>query len=292
MNNNLIKNLQIGDQTYTLCSISDNSPSLLRSDNKCFRYDMFNYTIIRPNVISSIRDYDNVCVIGLPQEYIQESGNLVLFCENFGILNRNSSDIEGYQCKLTVLMNYLTDATDSWMYPNTDEYTKYKVSLFWNDENTNTYYMRLCTLDGNLIQETYYEGNLVNDLLSNIHEASNMCVYVDGNSVRIKLYEQIEGNDSWAYIDIYGGYGYEMSAQIPILPGSYYDHFLFIYFGPSYLEVNPVNHYLFNITTAGQLTTNIPINWSQDDIPELGYDKLVQLSVLDGIGSYNSIQLE
>jgi hypothetical protein len=60
------------------------------------------------------------------------------------------------------------------------------------------------------------------------------------------------------------------------------------------MEVNPVSHYMFNIVmpSDNSLITNIPITWSQDITPEFGEDKLVQISVLDGVGTFNSISLQ
>lgn len=295
MSDTLIKNLQIGDQTYKLQATSKES-NTKRGDSfiseDYYEDYAYSYKIVRPNAISSIHKDNSVFMVGLPHEYIQESGQFVMFGENFGILNRNSSDIEGYPYKLTVLMNSIRDNLDDWMYPNTDITYTHKVSVYWNDSNSYDYCLSLYTLDGNLI-EYYWSGeSLVQDLMYNIHEASNICVFIRDNSLYIRLYDQYEGDENNAGISIYNGYGHEIDATLPLMPGQWWENILFLYFGSATMEVNPVSHYMFNVTTSTSLITNIPLTWSQDITPEFGMDKLVQISVLDGVGTFNSISLQ
>lgn len=287
----LINKLQIGDQIYRLSPTTHNQ--IERGNNYVIRVNSISYTVVRANTISSIKTSDDICVIGLPHEYMQESGNLVLLCDNFGILNENSSDIEGYPYKFTVLQNYISDDIDSWLYPNLDDLFKFKVSIFWNEDNINNYCIRKCTLDGNIIEEQIVsDGSLVLDIKNLIQEYENMCIYIQDDTVHIKLYEQI--GDDMVDLNIYGGYGYEDSISLPISTESNQQSKTFIYFGNAYMNVSSVNHYMFNIITnqGNSFISNIPINWSQDIVPDFDFNKFVQISILDGVGTFNTVNLE
>jgi hypothetical protein len=93
-------------------------------------------------------------MVGIPHEFMQESGKLVLFCENFGILQDIEEYCTGPVCankKLTILVDQdtaMNPSSDSICYPSQDTKRVFKLVLYWNDSDTYNFYWESYTLDG------------------------------------------------------------------------------------------------------------------------------------------------
>ena len=301
MSNTLIKNLQIGDQIYQLSGSSSDTGGVTRG-----KLDIIYHTeihqLIRPNSITSIRSNDmSIYMVGIPHEFMQESGKLVLFCENFGILQDIEECCIGPVCankKLTILVDQDTavnPSSDSICYPSQDTKKFLKLALYWNDSDRSNFYWESCTLDGMNYSQINFGSEWLQNILDNIHEYENILIARNEDGIVILNLD----TDNTSYSKVYNGYNEILYSSEGIRdPSSYFPYtgqnYTVLYTGPSYMEVNPVSHYMFNIVipSDNSLITNIPLTWSQDIAPEFGEDKLVQISVLDGVGTFNSISLQ
>ncbi len=299
MSNTLIKNLQIGDQTYQL-SGSSSDTGVTRGKLDPIWYNENTHQLIRPNSITSIRlANSNIYMVGIPHEFMQESGKLVLFCENFGILQDIEEYCTGSVCankKLTILVDQdtaMNPSYDSVCYPSQDTKKFFKLVLYWNDSDIYNFYWESFTLDGMNYSYINFDSAWLENILNNIWEYENILIARKEDEIVICNLD----TDSTGYSNVYNGYQEILYSGETPPSGSFgyngYDY-LVLYTGPSYMEVNPVSHYMFNIvmTSENTLITNIPLTWSQDIAPEFGEDKLVQISVLDGVGTFNSISLQ
>ena len=300
MSDTLIKNLQIGDQVYQLSGSSSNPVGVTRGKLDTIRHQEI-HQLIRPNSITSIRSTDGgIYMVGIPHEFMQESGKLVLFDENFGILQ----DIEqciGPVCankKLTILVDQdtaINPSSDSICYPSQDTKKIFKLVLYWNDSDRYNFVWEYFTLDGMKQSGTYSDSDWLQDILTSMWEYENILIARTEDEVVICNLE----TDNTSYSYVHNGYNEILYSSGGILgphSGFAYNgqNYTVLYTGPSYMEVNPVSHYMFNIVmpSDNSLITNIPLTWSQDIAPEFGEDKLVQISVLDGVGTFNSISLQ
>lgn len=301
MSNTLIKNLQIGDQTYQLSGSSSSPVGITRGKLDTIGPNGIAYQLIRPNSITSIKSTSSIYMVGIPHEFMQESGKLVLFCENFGIMQDIEEYCTGPVCankKLTILVDQdtaINPSSDSICYPS--QYTKkiFKLVLYWNDSDRYNFYWESRTLDGMTYSSINFGSEWLYNILNNIWESENILIARKEDEVIIC---NLDTNNS-SYSNICNGYNETLySAGGPLGPhfGFTYNgyNYTVLYIGPSYMEVNPVSHYMFNIVmpSDSSLVTNIPLTWSQDIAPEFGEDKLVQISVLDGVGTFNSISLQ
>lgn len=299
MSNTLIKNLQIGDQVYQL-SGSSSGTGVTRGKLDPIWYNETTHQLIRPNSITSIRlANSNIYMVGIPHEFMQESGKLVLFCENFGILQDIEEYCTGSVCankKLTILVDQdtaMNPSYDSVCYPSQDTKKIFKLVLYWNDSDRYNFYWESFTLDGMNYSYINFDSAWLENILNNIWEYENILIARKEDEIVICNLD----TDSNGYSNVYNGYqGILYSGEIPPSGSFWYNEqdYLVLYIGPSYMEVNPVSHYMFNIVMPSEntLITNIPLTWSQDIAPEFGEDKLVQISVLDGVGTFNSISLQ
>ena len=298
MSDTLIKNLQIGDQIYKL---SGSYSGVTRGKLDTTEYNEGSHQLIRPNSITGVKYVGrDIYMVGIPHEFMQESGKLVLFCENFGILQ----DIEKYctepvcaNKKLTILVDQDTavnPSSDSICYPSQDTKKFLKLALYWNDSDRSNFYWESCTLDGMSYSQINFGSEWLQNILDNIHEYENILIARNEDGIVILNLD----TDNTSYSNVYNGYNetlYSGGLLYPHFGFSYNGYnYIVLYTGPSYMEVNPVSHYMFNIVmpSDNSLITNIPLTWSQDIAPEFGEDKLVQISVLDGVGTFNSISLQ
>lgn len=298
-----IKQIQLGNQTYSLgqtelsqVSVKRGKPFITCSDNYGNDYLC---GLLRPNEITTAyclnSQIDSIIATGFPQEYIQESGKLVLFCDNYGILQDIQETIGTVDAtkKLTILTDsYTVDhpSADSLCYPNNNNKI-YKLVLYWNEGDLSTFAYRKVPLCGSNSEYQLCSDSWIQDIVSNMHEYDSMVIFWKDGEVYTKLCVLYSD-----YIDIYGGYGHEDQQSVVytdegyVIPNSQY---ALLYVGPAYREVQPVSHYLFNV--IGQtytLTTNIPLIWNQGMTPEFTNNSIVQISILDGIGSFTAINLE
>ena len=294
-----IKNIQIGDQTYQL-SGSASGAGVTRGKLDMIYHNGINQ-LIRPNSITSIRSIDaDIYMVGVPHEFMQESGKLVLFCENFGILQDIEAECTGLICankKLTILVDQdtaMNPSSDSICYPSQDTKKFFKLVLYWNDSDRYNFYWNYCTLDGMTQSDVNFGSEWLQSILDNVWEYENIIIARTKEEIIICNLD----TDNTNYSNIYNGYNETLYSGGPIYKdfGFQYNGYYYnvLYTGPSYMEVNPVSHYMFNIVMPSEntLITNIPLTWSQDVAPEFGEDKLVQISVLDGVGTFNSISLQ
>lgn len=302
MSDTLIKTLQIGDQIYQLSGSSSDTGSVTRGKVDPIYYNKM-HQLIRPNSIISIRSNDrSIYMVGIPHEFMQESGKLVLFCENFGILQDIEENCTGPVCankKLTILVDQdtaMNPSSDSICYPSQDTKRIFKLVLYWNDSNSSNFFWQSFTLDGMTYSDTNFSSEWLGNILNSIQEYENILIARKDDEVVICNLD----TDMTSYSIVYNGYNemlYNMGGGI-LSPQSGFTYngqnYTVLYTGPSYMEVNPVSHYMFNIVmpSDNSLITNIPLTWSQDIAPEFGEDKLVQISVLDGVGTFNSISLQ
>lgn len=298
MSNTLIKNLQIGDQIYQLSGGSSNHVGITRGVADGVSMDGTKYHLIRPNSIVSTSSTDtDVFMGGIPQEYMQESGTFVMFGDNYGILKDiepTTKDAITVNKKLTMLSDesiFKDFGTSNILYQVGGSY---KLNIYWHQDNTDEVVCELTTLDGNIINQKSFNIPM-QEVLDSMRNLDNMIIYTYGTHVITALYDtDDEGN-----VYIYDGHGHKDTWHgVDVTQLTQFEHegvtYNIIYQGPSYMEVNPVSHYMFNVIMNSEhsLITNIPLTWSQDIAPEFGEDKLVQISVLDGVGTFNSIALQ
>ena len=299
MSGTLIKNLQIGDQIYQL-SGSSSDTGVTRGKLDTIN-DNGTHQLIRPNSITSIRSDDSsIYMVGIPHEFMQESGKLVLFCRNFGILQ----DIEEYcigpmraNKKLTILVDQATamnPSSDSICYPSQDTKRLFKLVLYWNDSDTSNFFWKSYTLDGMTRPYINFGSEWLQYILDNMWGQENILIARKGDEIIVCNLD----TDNTSYSNVYNSYHEQLYSGAVLYPHHSFEfhgyNYTVLYTGPSYMEVNPVSHYMFNIVmpSGNSLITNIPLTWSQDIAPEFGEDKLVQISVLDGVGTFNSISLQ
>jgi hypothetical protein len=57
------------------------------------------------------------------------------------------------------------------------------------------------------------------------------------------------------------------------------------------MEVGPISHYMLNINMSPEamFITNIPAAWTNNTPPTFSQDKLIQISILDGVGTFNEV---
>ena len=295
MSDTLIKNLQIGDQIYKL---SGSYSGVTRGVSDGISMQGIKHQLIRPNSIVSTSSTDaDVFMVGIPQEYMQESGTLVMFGDNYGILK----DIEPITKDPIIVNKKLTVLADSQIFKDFSIENilysvggSYKLNIYWNQDNTEEVVCELTTLDGNIINQRYFNIPM-QDVLDGRHNWQNMIIYTYNASLIIALYN----TDNEGNVYIYNGLGQiDQWFDVDVTQVKQFEQngftYNIMYQGPSYMEVNPVSHYMFNIVmpSDNSLITNIPLTWSQDIAPEFGEDKLVQISVLDGVGTFNSISLQ
>ena len=299
MTDNLIKQIQLGNQTYSLGQSETHQAGVKRGKSFINYSDGQLRGLLRPNEIATAyclsAQVDNIIAPGLPQEYMQESGKLVLFCDNYGIL-QDISEQRGpvYATKkLTILTDSYTvnnPSADGLCYPSNNNKT-YKLVLYWNEDDLSQFAYDKITLDGYNLGGTVSSDSWIQNIVYNIHEQESMVIFCKDGELHTKLCDIQDG-----YTDIYGGYGHEESWDVTCTEGSFWINgyqYDILYVGPSDMEVNPVSHYLFNVIGETQtLVTNIPLTWDQDTTPEFTTNSMVQISILDEVGAFNTITLE
>lgn len=303
MTNNLIKQIQLGNQIYSLGQSETKQVGVKRGNPFITRIDINGNTylggLLRPNEIATTdcltSQVGSIIATGIPQEYMQESGKLVFFCDNYGIL-QDSTKVIGplYATKqLTILTDSYTannPQEDSLCYPTNNNKT-YKLVLYWNENDLTQFAYAKVPLCGSSLGQELCSDLWIQNIVSYIHEQESMVIFYKDGEVCIKLCSIYDG-----YTDIYGGYGYEGQWDITCVEGIHWingEQYDILYVGPAYMEVNPVSHYLFNVIgEASTLVTNIPLTWNQDTTPEFTTSSLVQISILDGVGSFNTISLD
>ena len=188
----------------------------------------------------------------------------------------------------------MNPSSDSICYPSQDTKKIFKLVLYWNDSDRYNFYWESCTLDGMIYSSFNFDSEWLENILNYMWEQENIIITKTEDEVVICNLD----TDNTTYSNIYSGYNEMLYNGETLGPHSGFEYngqnYTVLYIGPSYMEVNPVSHYMFNIVmpSDNSLITNIPLTWSQDIAPEFGEDKLVQISILDGVGTFNSISLQ
>ena len=287
------------------------------------------FGVIRPNKIYSVFDADLGIFTGIPQEMLNETGECAVLGGYIGaVINENSADIEGFPTKISAsivdgvaLRNLTQNGPSSEMgimkiFMNFIEQGSLGVKLcIYADssldnisEQTN-YIMRICFMDDTILTQSgpMQDSDLTN-MAQQLWRGKDLVIAADiDTGMPLVLTGTINESGS-AYSD-YPFWGeqdglkfYSKSKELGSDCFVEYDggsqlSCVLLYVGPSYMEVNSVPHYMLNIHLSSpdndsSFITNIPCMWNNATPPTFGASNLVQMSILDGIGSYNTVDLQ
>lgn len=333
MSDNLIKNIQIGDETYQIAG-SQNNSSLTRGKAIPFSINEVNGVALlaRPNEISSLvtQNSDAVGVVtALPHEMLQESGELWNIAGIIPIIvSHNSTDVPGCPHKATIgrfvpgdvessspleeTLNSMNEMLGSLLNINTMgvKMCIYCSEKFLEATSESTIIMRMCLMDGSLVQEVPLSYDVLSSLFTQVGQPSTGDTMIVGfmmselalGPMAIAC-NPIENPDSL--------FPYSVTLNVGPTQITFYTKNLepgstvyseeseespvgcILYTGPSYMDVPPVSQYRFNINMFpdSMFVTNIPAAWNFNEPPVFSQDTVTQFQILDGIGTYNTVSL-
>lgn len=325
-----INNIQIGDQLFQIGGTGgNNSEKVAQTIERGEQLVTIPYLgasalagVVRPNTVYGICPQGESAVIlaGLPHEITQESGELwsmegILHI----IVSHDNTEIPNHPHKATF---YMMDSLDSDNYDlngpigisgfnflqylqtnsNAAKVCFYSTSRFLEISGADSVIVRQCLLDGTVLFETQVpqeELGGINEIAPFLISGDSFLIGLSTNGSPITLPCNVEesDNDLFTYSVSLGAiaesgqlYFNSMDPGTELYDNNQNQVGVLIYLGPSYMDVNPVSRYMFNINMSQDMTyiTNIPISWDNDTPPVFGEDKLVQISIQDGVGSYVS----
>lgn len=333
MSNTLIKNIQIGDETYQIAG-SQNNSSLTRGKAIPFSINEVNGVALlaRPNEISSLvtQNSDAVGVVmALPHEMLQESGELWNIAGIIPIIvSHNSTDVPGCPHKATIgrfvpgdvessspleeTLNSMNEMLGSLLNVNTMgvKMCIYCSEKFLEATSESTIIVRMCLMDGSIVQEIPLSYDFLSALFTQVGQPSTGDTMIVGFMMgELGLGQSaiacnpIENPDSL--------FPYSITLNVGLTQITFYTKNLepgstvyseeseespvgcILYTGPSYMDVPPVSQYRFNINMFpdSMFLTNIPAAWNFNDPPVFSQDTITQFQILDGIGTYNTVSL-
>ena len=327
---NQIKNIQVGNQTYQIGGTGSGSTggsTVSRGDMLYYQSDdtssKLAYGVIRPNHIYTAFGVTTGVFMGLPQEILSESGEAAILGGYMSlVIDEDNAEIEGYPTKISVPCADITQMGSLSSIPELPD-LKYgavgaKICLYLSQPLSSVAsaecIMRMCLIDNTVLQEQIIPGSYVEGLIGNnlwrgkdltialvcippagifepivlvadtLEEGSAYADYpLWGQQDGIRFYAKSKNPGSECFID----YGED---QIPCL---------LMYSGPSYMKVDSISHYMINMSFTQESTdafpatyiTNIPCAWNDNTAPDFKSSTVVQVSILDGIGSFNTIDI-
>lgn len=333
MSNTLIKNIQIGDETYQIAG-SQNNSSLTRGKSIPFSINEDNGVALlaRPNEISSLvtQNSDAVGVVAaLPHEMLQESGELWNISGIIPIIvSHNSTDIPGCPHKATIgrfgpgdvesaspieeTLNGMNELLGSLLNVNTMgvKMCIYCSEKFLEATSESTIIMRMCLMDGSVVQEVPLSYDMLSQLFTQVGQPST------GDTMVVVFMRNMLGvgpiaiacnlTENPGALFPYSTTLNVGPTQITLYTKSLEPGSMFysgeseespigciLYTGPSYMNVSPVSQYRFNVNMFpdSMFITNIPAAWNFNTPPVFSQDTVTQFQILDGIGTYNTVSL-
>lgn len=281
------------------------------------------YGVIRPNRIYTAFGATTGVFMGLPQEILSESGEVASLAGYMGlVVDEENTEIEGYPTKISVPYADITQMGSLSSIPELPD-LKYgsmgaKMCVYSSQPlssiASSDCICKVCLIDNTVLEEDIIPGSTVASLMgSYLWRGKDLVIalacipsagifeplilvadtseeesaYADyplwGEQSGIRFYAKSKNPGSECFID----YGDE---QIPCL---------LMYFGSSYMKVDSISHYIINMsfTQVGDgvfpaaYITNIPCAWDNNTAPDFTPSTIVQASILDGIGSFNTIDM-
>lgn len=284
--------------------------------------------LVRPNSISSVVLSDTdvaAAVVGLPHEMVQESGELWNISGIIPIIvSHDSTDIPGYPHKATIARfvpeedsefgSILEEMADGMLGSLLNinsmgvKMCVYCTSKFLEATSQDTIIMRQCLMDGTVLYEETIPGDMLSQLWQQMGYPTTGETMVVGfmasmlgtgvTSVACDIVENPGSEFPYSFTLNVGGSSFDLYAK-SLEPGSpFFDGEdesnivgFIAYTGPSYMNVNPVSHYMLNVhmSPEAMFITNLPVAWANNTPPTFSQDKLIQISILDGVGTFNEV---
>lgn len=284
--------------------------------------------LVRPNSISSVVMSDTdvaAAVIGLPHEIAQESGELWNISGIIPIIvSHDSTDIPGYPHKATISIPAPEDSSEwiSGMPQNGmlgsllninsfgGKICVYCTSKFLEATSQDMLILRECLMDGTVLVEETMTGDMLSQMWQQLGYPTTGETMVVGcmvsmlgrgvTAVACDIVETPGSEFPYSFTLNVDGSSFDLYAK-SLEPGSPFfdgqDESAIVgfiaYIGPSYMKVDPTSHYMLNINISSEsmFITNIPVAWANNTPPTFSQDRLVQISVLDGVGTFNEVVL-
>lgn len=276
--------------------------------------------IVRANKICSIcpkNGESHVIVMGLPHEIIQESGELWSYSGAYSVIvSHDSTDIPGCPHKAT--MYQLNDGLAHLLPVDSNgmKISYYCSSRFFEMTTEDTLVLRYCLMDGTVLQEAIVPQDEMPDMVEtftvdfpqSMMSGSHMVMVAANNGEDIfpityvgDLIEDANADHLYTLIISINGESHTIQFDSTVTGSTLFfdgeitsEEGQLIYVGPSTMTVSPVSHFMLNVnmSDSAEYITNIPIAWADGNPPVFGTDKMVQMSILDGVGAFNTITLD